>query len=157
MLQTCGCLLMRPKFSIFGSTSGKSIREAMEASGEPPIKQIKAWYEQGDVDGLSTTEFWDLCHSRNEYRKKFADYWREASNRTRSGRVVDGVIQPVAATTAVREGEFHYHGYSAVANVLDLPAAVFPVEVGSGQDEDSLPQGQTLNDVDEVVRSCCPS
>ena len=68
---------------------------------------------------------------------------------------MDGVIQPVAATTAVREGEFHYYGYSAVANVLDFPAAAFPVDVDSGQSNDSVLQGRSLNAVDNLVRTCC--
>ncbi|KAK6386343.1 hypothetical protein LTR65_009068 [Meristemomyces frigidus] len=144
-------------FRIFGATSGLSIREAMEASDEPPIPQIKEWYEQGNVEGLSAAEFWELCYARTEYRKRFADYWRNMSERTRCGRAIDGVIQPVSATTAVREGESHYYGYSAVANVLDLPAAAFPVQVESDQVDDSLPQGKPLSDVDKVVRSCCMS
>lgn len=119
--------------------------------------QVKAWYEQGHVDGLSATELWELCHVHSEYRKRYADYWREMSNRTRSGRAVDGVIQPVAATTAVRDSEFHYYGYTAVANVLDYPAAAFPVQVGSSSFDDNMPHGPPFNAVDALVRSCCTS
>ncbi|KAK1092687.1 hypothetical protein LTR48_003844 [Friedmanniomyces endolithicus] len=142
------------EFRIFGSNSGISIREAIKASSEPPTMQVKAWYEQGHVDGLSATELWELCHVHSEYRKRYADYWREMSNRTRSGRAVDGVIQPVAATTAVRDSEFHYYGYTAVANVLDYPAAAFPVQVGSSSFDDNMPHGPPFNAVDALVRSC---
>lgn len=78
------------------------------------------------------------------------------SEHTQSGRAVDAVIQPVAATSAVREGEFHYYGYSAVANVLDYPAAVFPV-TATDEQLDGPPQTQALSAVDEMVRNCCKS
>lgn len=33
-------------FRIFGADSGKCIREAIDASGEPPVEQLKDWYSQ---------------------------------------------------------------------------------------------------------------
>lgn len=71
---------------------------------------------------------------------------------TRSGRQIDGVIQPIAPSTAVRDGEFHYYGYSAITNVLDYPAAAFPVKLESDLPRDMI--GPPLNATDELVRSC---
>lgn len=68
-----------------------------------------------------------MCQERYEYKKAYASYWAEMDCRSASGRPVDGVIMPVAATSAARKGEFSYLAYSAIANVLDLPAFVFPV------------------------------
>ncbi|KYG41620.1 hypothetical protein M433DRAFT_75476 [Acidomyces richmondensis BFW] len=139
-------------FRIFGADSGKCIREAIDASGEPPVAQLKDWYSQGNVDSLPTAEFWELCHALREYRRQYAEYWRHMGGLTRSGRQIDGVIQPIAPSTAVRDGEFHYYGYSAITNVLDYPAAAFPVGL-----ESDLPQdikGQSLSATDELVRSC---
>ncbi|KAK3669818.1 hypothetical protein LTR78_010276 [Recurvomyces mirabilis] len=48
-------------------------------------------------------------------------------SQTASGRRVDGIIQPVAPYMAGRQNDDHYYAYSAIANVLDVSAAVFPV------------------------------
>ncbi|KAK5172025.1 uncharacterized protein LTR77_003662 [Saxophila tyrrhenica] len=114
-------------FQIFGSTSAREAREAINASGEPPIAQLKEWYEQGDVPPNSSADFWNLCDQRDRYRAQYSAYWASTGDKTLSGRVPDGIILPVAPTTAVRSGEFHYYGYSAIANVLDLPSGTIPV------------------------------
>ncbi|GAB7349395.1 hypothetical protein MBLNU459_g8517t1 [Dothideomycetes sp. NU459] len=103
-------------FKIFGSTAGKAIRDAIDASGEPAVPQLKAWYGQDGVEPMSTEEFWGLCKSLHDFRIQ----------------PIDGVILPVTPSTAVREGHFHYFGYSAVVNALDFVSCTFPVTLGDG-------------------------
>lgn len=119
------------------------------------MRQLRSWYDQGDVEPISTADFWDLCQERNEYRALYAKYWADRDGQTRSGRGIDGVILPVAPTTAVREGEFHYFGFSAVANVLDFPSGVFPVGVGDRSMGHQSTSGTTLSLVDKKVQDCC--
>ncbi|GAB7349396.1 hypothetical protein MBLNU459_g8517t2 [Dothideomycetes sp. NU459] len=119
-------------FKIFGSTAGKAIRDAIDASGEPAVPQLKAWYGQDGVEPMSTEEFWGLCKSLHDFRIQYARYWKSASSQTSSGRPIDGVILPVTPSTAVREGHFHYFGYSAVVNALDFVSCTFPVTLGDG-------------------------
>lgn len=100
-------------FQIFGSTAGQTVRAAIDASGEPPIPQLREWYYQESEQQQqpsSSTEFWQLCQMRDEYRAKYHRYWADSRMRTRSGRCVDGVILPVAPSAAVEEGRFEYYG-----------------------------------------------
>ncbi|KAI7288651.1 amidase [Hortaea werneckii] len=113
---------------IFGSASGPAIIQAIKASGEPPVSSMLALYDQENVTCSSAADFWEMCQKRDDYRQAYANYWAQMDSCTASGRPVDGIIiMPVAATSAAREGEFSYLAYSAIANVLDLPAFVFPV------------------------------
>lgn len=120
---------------------------------------MQALFDQQGVACNSTAEFWDMCQEREDFRQAYARYWAQMDGQTLSGRAVDGVILPVSPTTAVREGEFHYFAYSAIANVLDYPSAVFRVPAaavaaaegyGDG-DEDAI----ALTRLDELVQQTC--
>ncbi|KAK1054164.1 hypothetical protein LTR74_016028 [Friedmanniomyces endolithicus] len=142
-------------FEIFGSTSAKEARDAIDASGEPPVVQIQGWYEQGDVTPNSTGDFWNLCSQRNKYCAQYAAYWNSTSSFSRSGRIPDGIILPAAPSTAVRRGDFHYYGSSAIANVLDYPSGVIPVTVGHRDMDEMGPNPLVQSDLDKKVQMSC--
>ena len=143
------------KLKIFGSAAGPAIISAIEASGEPPVSQLRTLFDQPNVVSSSTAEFWDLCQRREDYKRAYADYWTQMNSYSESGRPVDGVILPVAPTSAARAGEFHYLAYSAIANVLDLPAVAFSVAL-SGDSYSNTPTSLPhLSDMDEVVDRTC--
>lgn len=143
------------KLKIFGSAAGPAIISAIEASGEPPVAQMRTLFDQPSVPSSSTAEFWDLCQRREDYRKAYADYWTKMGSCSASGRPVDGVILPVAPTSAARAGEFHYLAYSAIANVLDVPAVAFPVPPRGYSDPIAVASPFRLSDMDEVVHKTC--
>ncbi|KAG9666107.1 amidase, partial [Aureobasidium melanogenum] len=116
-------------FQIFGSTSAKCIRIAIDASGEPPVDQLKEWYQQADSGSLPTEDFWKLCEDIQQYKRSYLQYWLSKGAETVSGRAVDGVILPVSPHAVTQEGTDRYFGYTAVANALDLPSCTFPVTV----------------------------
>lgn len=142
-------------FKIFGSTSAVEARGAINASGEPPVAQLKEWYEKGNVGPSTTSEFWDLCEEQARYRQEYAAYWQSMGSATRSGRKPDGVILPVAPTTAVRHGEFHYFAYSAIANALDCPAGTIPVTRGHRTSDKAAQRSVYINRLDETVQKTC--
>jgi amidase len=146
---------MLPKLKIFGSAAGPAIVEAIEASGEPPIAQMRELFDQPNVTSNSTAEFWDLCQRREEYKQAYADYWAQMGGCSTSGRAVDGVVLPVAPSSAPRAGEFHYLAYSAIANVLDLPAVAFPVAPEGYSDAKAVASLSNLSKMDEVVGRTC--
>ena len=133
------------QFQIFGSTSAKSIRIAIDASGEPPVDQLKEWYQQANSGSLPTEAFWKLCEDIQQYKRSYLQYWLSKGAETVSGRAVDGVILPVSPHAVAQEGTDRYFGenrerhhfssprlptrtgYTAVANALDLPSCTFPV------------------------------
>lgn len=69
------------EFRIFGSTGAEEVRRAIDASGEPPVAQIRPWYEQQGGENLSTSSFWELCQARDQYRRDYAKYWWEVRRR----------------------------------------------------------------------------
>ena len=79
--------------------------------------------------------------------------------RTSTGRGVDGIIQPVAPYVAGHQNDFQYYSYSALANVLDVPAAVFTVCTGFFQaelaSEEALGSVLPLSEADEQVQKNC--
>lgn len=121
------------------------MRRAIDASGEPPISQLKEWYEEGDRESLPTDEFWKLCDELENHKDIYRKYWLVSDAETESGRPIDGVIMPVSVTTYAEYAKFQYYGrisnrfrtyrnladqqsgYTAVANAMDLPSCTFPV------------------------------
>ena len=146
---------MLPKLKIFGSAAGPAIVEAIEASGEPPMAQMRTLFDQPNVTSNSTAEFWDLCQRREEYKQAYAAYWAQMGGCSASGRAVDGVVLPVAPTSAARPGDFHYLAYSAIANVLDLPAVAFSVAREGYSDAKAVASPFNLSKMDEVVKGTC--
>ncbi|KAI5210781.1 amidase [Aureobasidium subglaciale] len=114
-------------FQLFGSTSAKCIRDAIDASGEPPVDQLKEWYHQTDSGSLPTEDFWKLCEELQGYKRSYMKYWLAMGAKTASGRAVDGVIMPVSPHATTQEGTDRYFGYTAVANALDHTSCTFPV------------------------------
>lgn len=98
------------QFEILGSTAGQEIRRAIDASGEPPMDQMRSWYDNTETEPSSTADFWNLCQRRQQYREAYHAYWMSSRERSAQKQVVDGVIMPVAPSAAVEEGSFTYYG-----------------------------------------------
>ena len=106
-------LTKRQKFEILGSTAGKEVRNAIDASGEPPVSQLRGWYDNDTAEPSSSADFWNLCDRRDQYRAEYNNYWASTREKNIFKRPVDGVIMPVAPTAAVEEGAFTYYSMSA--------------------------------------------
>lgn len=110
LLQTVpSVLIVYAQLQILGCTAGKEVRKAIDASGEPPVHQLRGWYDNDDVDPSSSADFWDLCNERDKYRAQYSRYWSSTRDRNSLKRQVDGVIMPVAPSAAVEEGLFQYY------------------------------------------------
>lgn len=142
-------------FKILGSTSAREARAAINASGEPPIPQIKEWFDGEDVEPNSTAEFWELCAQRDRFCKDYKAYWNSVGDQTLSARAPDCVILPVAPTLACRPNEFLYYGYSAVANTLDYTAGVFPVTLGNKSLDERSNHHEHLCELDRQIQETC--
>ena len=102
--------LIHRQFQIFGSTAGQAIRDAIAASGEPPIEQLRSWFDGQDTEPSTTTDFWALCSQREQIRAAYHKYWNSTKEMTRTGRPVVGGILPVAPSASGEEGKFGYYG-----------------------------------------------
>ena len=97
------------QLQILGCTAGSEVRKAIDASGEPPVHQLRSWYDNDDVEPSSSAEFWDLCNQRDKYRAQYSQYWASTRDKNSLKRPVDGVIMPVAPSAAVENGMFQYY------------------------------------------------
>jgi len=138
---------------IFGSTAGREVRAAIDASGEPPMPQLQAWYNEDAQDSLSSKELWSLNQQRDEYRAAYHKYWTDSRERTLSRRQVDGVILPVAPTAAVQHDTFSYYSYSAIVPMLDYTAGSFPVTFVDKTIDVEMPNYVPQNPVDQSIWS----
>lgn len=92
------------------------MRDALERSGEPPVHQLRHWYENQNVEPSSSANFWALCQQLEIYRADYHNYWTSTCEKTIAKRPVDAVILPVAPSAAVAEGQFAYYGTSPFAS-----------------------------------------
>ena len=144
-------------FKILGSTSASEARAALKASGEPPIPQLETWYHHQDLEPSNSAEFWALCAQRRQFCADYKAYWNNMAATTQVGRMPDGVIMPVAATLAVRPGDYRYYGYSAIVNALDYASGVFPVTRADRSLDDMVPGLEPLSELDNQIQSSCES
>ena len=94
-------------------------------------------------------EAWDVQLQKWNYQCEYLDKWREWEERT--GKELDAIIAPVAATAAVRHNQFRYYGYATVFNVLDYTSVVVPVTYADKAVDRKLADYQPLSDMDKAV------
>ena len=74
--------------------------------------------------------------TRNQLAKRFIKRWEATATASKDEGPIDGLIAPVSPWAAVRLGFTNsavgrtYFGYTAFANLLDLPSCTFPVTEG---------------------------
>lgn len=99
---------------------GEEDTELMAMTGEPALP-LTDWViaENPYVTKLTVGEldFWQS--QREDYRQDFARIWNE--------RQVDAILCPVGPGVAPLHNTSKYWGYTSQWNLLDYPAAVFPV------------------------------
>ncbi|KAK6538563.1 hypothetical protein TWF694_010142 [Orbilia ellipsospora] len=102
-------------------------KQAIQNSGEP-ILPLSEWIlTQPNVPkapGHTVQDLWNLTRKRDDFRKEYLARWLNAG--------IDVLLCPVGPGVAPRLGTARYWGYTSLWNLLDYPAAVFPVsQVGS--------------------------
>ncbi|OKL59567.1 hypothetical protein UA08_05111 [Talaromyces atroroseus] len=80
---------------------------------------------------LQIEEIWELMEKNAEYRKEYAAQWNStATGVDESGfptGMVDVILSPTGPGAAPPLNQARYWGYTSQWNLLDYPAAVFPV------------------------------
>ncbi|KAJ5096176.1 hypothetical protein NUU61_005532 [Penicillium alfredii] len=93
-------------------------RQLLHESGEP-ARPLTEWaFSYSQPTALSHQETWVLQEKRDIYRDEY--------NALLKRRGVDFILSPTHPAAAAVLGESQYWNYTAIWNVLDLPAAVFP-------------------------------
>ena len=106
--------------ALYFPDGGGTDKEMMARTGEPMLPLTKWMIDQNPcVKKLSLQELFYWQEEREAYRSEYARLWSEAG--------VDAILCPVSPGVASRHDESTYWGYTAVWNLLDYPAVVFPV------------------------------
>ncbi|CAG8001328.1 unnamed protein product [Penicillium salamii] len=122
----------------------------LKASGEPVLPYNKRVLKS-TKSHLNVNELWEIQLKQWEYQSKYLERWRKFEEET--GTKLDAIIAPVAATAAIRHGQFRYYGYSSVINLLDFTSAVVPVTFAQ-KSVDLKPSNYTpLNKLDAAVHA----
>ncbi|KAM0543450.1 hypothetical protein ACHAPJ_012314 [Fusarium lateritium] len=112
--------------SMYWPDGGEEALKLMEASGEPVLPLTKfIIQEQPSVKNLTQPELWELCTKRDDYRAAYARAWTYTGNE--DGHEVDVILCPPSFGAATPHDQSRYWGYTSQWNLLDYPAAVFPV------------------------------
>ncbi|RSL91426.1 hypothetical protein CEP52_014261 [Fusarium oligoseptatum] len=110
---------------LYWPDGGEEALKTMEASGEPILPLTKfIIQEQPKVKNHTQHELWKLCTEREDYRAAYARAW---TNTGKDGQEVDVILCPPSFGAATPHDQSRYWGYTAHWNLLDYPAAVFPV------------------------------
>lgn len=92
-------------------------------SGEPLITPLAPEAPKN----LSTYEYWQLTKRRNAFIKGHLDHWEATQATTGTGRPVDAIISPTAASAPAPHGDEHYIFYTGLGNLCDYATGVLPV------------------------------
>ena len=95
---------------------------------EPHVPQTE-WILSHVPNGgkpFSIAETFKLNVAREAFRARVAAHWHATRSRTTTGRPVDAILSPVAATLAPPHDTTRWWGYTSYWNLMDFSAAVFP-------------------------------
>ncbi|KAG8712959.1 hypothetical protein FRC11_013706 [Ceratobasidium sp. 423] len=107
---------------------GEKMRSTLAESGEPAIVNIARILARAEkTGGCTLAQSWETNVQRDGFRARALKHWNKTALRSKSGRPVDAILCPAAATLACPPGTMRWGGYTMYWNLLDLPAAVFPV------------------------------
>lgn len=96
---------------------------------DPPVPQSEWILTQVHNDGkpFEVADVFKINLEREAFRAKIAAHWNATRARTGTGRSVDAVLSPVAPTLAPPHDTTRWWGYTSYWNLMDFPAAVFPL------------------------------
>ena len=130
----------------------------MAESGEPPIPSF-SWIvgHTKERPAYTIAEMFALNTEREKLRAKAHAHWNATAKMTKSGRPVDVILTPVAPTLAPPHDSVRWWGYSSHWNLLDYPAAVFPVgQLCASEWKEpaaTTPIPSPRNDVEKYIRA----
>jgi amidase len=117
--------------------AGKEYIDTLRESGEPAVPQTEWILSHAKDRPYSVAEMFQLNLARDAFRAKALAHWNQTESRTSTGRPVDAIISPVAPTLAPPHDTTVSWTYTAHWNLLDYPAAVFPM--GRFSSDEAIP------------------
>ncbi|KAK6853699.1 hypothetical protein PG995_010511 [Apiospora arundinis] len=127
------------------------VEDALKLSGEPLVGGAQAVFRRGaKLAPKNFQGYFELVNRFRKYQEDYADYWESTKLLTGTGRPVDGIIAPVAATAAVRHDAFHAFNYTIVYNILDYSSLTIPVTKADRNIDIASPYANPRSPIDEA-------
>ncbi|BCS30399.1 uncharacterized protein APUU_80702S [Aspergillus puulaauensis] len=104
--------------SLYFPDAAASQRALIAQTGEPILPLTEWAFQYSRPAPLAVGEGWELNHQRDIYRDEYHALMKS--------RGVDFILCPAYVGVAPVLGESHYWNYTAIWNILDQPAVVFP-------------------------------
>jgi amidase len=148
-------LLNKVQVKLYLLDGGAEYYNTLRLSGEPAVQQTD-WilkHAQGRQP-FSVDEIFKLNLERETFRARALAHWNATGARTTTGRPVDVILCPAAATLAPPHDTTAWWAYSSHWNLLDLPGVVFPTGTFSARDYLSTQaQRPPRNDLERSIQS----
>lgn len=100
-------------------------RGLLAAADEPSLPLTEWIFNQPQVKNRNWVEMNELISERENYRLRYAQTWNEREALINGS--IDCLLTPVGPSAAPRHNTAKWWGYTSIWNLLDYPAAVFPV------------------------------
>ncbi|KAL4983255.1 amidase signature domain-containing protein [Aspergillus falconensis] len=104
--------------SLYFADAAARNRDLIAETGEPTLPLTEWAFQYSRSTPLTVTENWELNYQRDIYRDDYHALMKSHG--------VDFILCPAYVGVASVLGESHYWNYTAIWNILDQPAVVFP-------------------------------
>ncbi|CAF1200860.1 unnamed protein product [Rotaria sp. Silwood1] len=111
--------------ALYYCNGGEEERNLMKEVNEQPLPLTEWILNQPQVKNRDWIEMNELIVQRENYRQRYAHIWNEREASLNSS--IDCLLTPVGPSAAPQHGTAKWWGYTSTWNLLDYPAAVFPV------------------------------
>ncbi|CAF1410002.1 unnamed protein product [Rotaria sordida] len=111
--------------ALYFCNGAETERNMMTEVNEEPLPLTEWILNQPHVKKRNWTEMNELIVERENYRNRYAHIWNERE--TSLNCSIDCILTPVGPSAAPKHGTAKWWGYTSIWNLLDYPAAVFPV------------------------------
>lgn len=136
--------------ALYFPDGGKRIRDVLAESGEPMLPLTEWALKYSRSEPLSISENWDLNVAREAYRREYHALMKEHG--------VDVILCPAFVGAGALQGQAYYWNYTAIWNILDQPAVVFPTGISVDKEIDRFDSDyKPMNSEDEREWKACKS
>jgi amidase len=149
------CQLNKMQVKLYLLDGGAEYYDTLRLSGEPAVQQTDWILKHAEGrEPFTVDEIFKLNLERETFRARALEHWNSTRTVTTTGRPVDAILCPIAATLAPPHDTTTWWGYSSHWNLLDLPGVVFPTGKFSAiGDSSTQVQQSPRSDLERSIQS----
>ncbi|WVQ75596.1 hypothetical protein IAR50_005224 [Cryptococcus sp. DSM 104548] len=129
--------------SLYFTDGGDNIRALANESGEP-LLPFTEWIISQNTERRTVEQVFNLVKTREAFRLAWNKHFQSSN--------IDVILSPVCYGSAQRLGTTKYWSYTAMYNIVDIPAGVFPTGLKVDPEvDDSKDEREYLSGEDEEI------